>query len=141
LSKASDPDYFQLRGHVSKKLALRFKAICSMRQIDFGKGMEEALEPWVKQEEKRLLPKEEKSKANEPQTIAELVKNNYFDLMNSDKINPERLKELASGQKPNTAELVILANVLDIPEELVVDLRDRSFPRKQSRPKQTNGHT
>jgi len=112
-----------------------------MRQIDFGKGMEEALEPWVKQEEKRLLPKEEKSKANEPQTIAELVKNNYFDLMNSDKITPERLKELASGQKPNTAELVILANVLDIPEELVVDLRDRSFPRKQSRPKQTNGHT
>jgi len=60
--------------------------------------------------------------------------------MNSDKINPEWLKELASGQKPNTAELVILANILDIPEELVVDLRDRSFPRK-SKPKQTNGNS
>ncbi|MBD2028104.1 hypothetical protein [Leptolyngbya sp. FACHB-711] len=141
MAKANDPDYFQLRGHIPKKLALRFKAICSMRQIDFGEGMEEALVPWVEQEEKRLLPKEEKSKANEPQTIAELVKNNYFDLMNSGKINPTRLKELAFDEKPTTAELVILANVLDIPEELVVELRDRSFPQKKSRPKQTNGHT
>jgi hypothetical protein len=140
LAKANDPDYFQLRGHISKNLALRFKAICSMRQIDFGKGMEEALEPWVEKEEKRLLPKE-KSKADEPQTIAELIKNNYFDLMNSGKIDLTRLKELAFNGKPTTAELVILANVLDIPEELVVDLRDRSFPKNQSRSKQTNGHT
>jgi hypothetical protein len=102
--------------------------------------MEEALEPWVEKEEKRLLPKE-KSKADEPQTIAELIKNNYFDLMNSGKIDLTRLKELAFNGKPTTAELVILANVLDIPEELVVDLRDRSFPKNQSRSKQTNGHT
>jgi hypothetical protein len=129
LAKANDPDYFQLRGHLPKKLALRFKAICSMRQIDFGEGMEEALVPWVEQEEKRLRPKEEKSRADEPQTIAELIRNNYFVLMNSGKIDHNRLKELAFDQEPNTAELVILANVLDIPEELVVDLRDRSFPK------------
>jgi hypothetical protein len=49
--------------------------------------------------------------------------------MNSGKIDHNRLKELAFDQEPNTAELVILANVLDIPEELVVDLRDRSFPK------------
>ena len=91
--------------------------------------MEEALVPWVEQEEKRLRPKEEKSRADEPQTIAELIRNNYFALMNSGKIDHNRLKELAFDQEPNTAELVILANVLDIPEELVVGLRDRSFPK------------
>jgi hypothetical protein len=58
--------------------------------------------------------------------------------MNSGKINPDRLKELAFGQKPTTAELAIIANILAVAEEFVVELRDRSFPKK-NKPKQTNG--
>lgn len=94
--------------------------------------MEEALEPWIEQEEKRLLPKDRKSKTSEPQTIAELVKDNYFELIHAGKVNPDRLKELAFGDKPNAGEVAIIAHILDIPEEFVVELRDRSFPKKKS---------
>jgi hypothetical protein len=72
------------------------------------------------------------------ETLADLVKINHFELMNLGKINPDRLNELAFGQKPTTAELAIIANVLGVAEEFVVALRDRSFP-KSSKPKQKNG--
>jgi len=72
------------------------------------------------------------------ESFADLVKVNLFTLMSSEKVSPDRLKDLALGQKPNTAELAIIANVLDVAEEYVVELRDRSFP-KNSKPKQTNG--
>jgi hypothetical protein len=74
----------------------------------------------------------------QPETLADLVKTNHFELMNSGKINPDRLKELALGQKPNTAELAIIANVFDVAKEFVLELRDRSFPKK-NKPKQMNG--
>jgi hypothetical protein len=117
-------------------LARRFKVFCTDQRITIAEALDEAIALFLQQG-----AKDSDQLKSQSQTFVELVKNNHFDLMNSDKINPERLKELVSGQKPKTAELVIIANVLDIPEELVVDLRDRSFPKKQSRPKQTNGHT
>jgi hypothetical protein len=58
--------------------------------------------------------------------------------MNSGKLKADRLKELAFRQTPTTAELAIIANVLDVAEEFVVELRDRTFP-KNSKPKQKNG--
>lgn len=134
VDRRKDPNYEQVTGHVQKDLARRFKVFCTDQRITIAEALDEAIALFLQQTDKRQEP-------SRPETFAELVKGNYFNLMNSGKINPDRLKELASGQKPNTAELVILANVLDIPEELVVELRDRSFPQKKSRPKQTNGHT
>lgn len=95
--------------------------------------VEEALEEYLN---KRGVNLPEKSKT---ESFNELIRNHYFDLMNAGKIDPSRLKELALGQKPTTAELSIIANNLDIAEELVVDLRDRSFSKNQTKPKQTNG--
>jgi plasmid maintenance system antidote protein VapI len=64
--------------------------------------------------------------ASTPETLADLVKTNYFALTNSGKLDPDRLKDLAFGQEPTTAELAIIANVLDVAEEFVVELRDRN---------------
>jgi hypothetical protein len=75
-----------------------------------------------------------------PETFSDLVKENYFELTQSGKLKPDRVKALAFGEKPTTAELAIIAHVLDVVEEFIVDLRDHSFP-KNSKPKQTNGTT
>jgi hypothetical protein len=133
VDRRKDPNYEQVTGHVQRDLARRFKVFCTDQRITIAEALDKAIALFLQQGDR--LAK------NQPETFAELVRNNYFDLMNSDKISPDRLKKLASGQKPNTAELAILANVLDIPEELVVDLRDRSFPKNQSQPKKTNGTT
>ncbi len=66
-SKAEDPNYIQVRGHVQKRIARRFKAICSERGIDFGQGMEEAFLPWIEQQEK-LLREEELDSKDQPQS-------------------------------------------------------------------------
>ncbi len=62
----------------------------------------------------------------QPETLADLVKTHHFALTNSGKLDPDRLKDLAFGQEPTTAELAIIANVLDVAEEFVVELRDRN---------------
>ncbi len=134
VDRRKDQNYEQVTGHVQKDLARRFKVFCTDQRITIAEALDKAIALFLQQADQYQSKKQ-------PETFAELVKINYFDLTNSGKINPDRLKDLVSGQKPTTAELVILANILDIPEELVVDLRDRSFPKKQSRPKQTNGHT
>jgi hypothetical protein len=133
VDRRKDPNYEQVTGHVQRDLARKFKVFCTDQRITIAEALDKAIALFLQQTDRPAK--------DQPNTFAELVRNNYFDLMNSGKIDPTRLKELAFDEKPTTAELVILANVLDIPEELVVELRDRSFPKKQSRPKQTNGHT
>ena len=64
-SKADDPNYIQVRGHVQKRIARRFKAICSERGIDFGQGMEEAFLPWIEQQEKLLREEEQGTTSQE----------------------------------------------------------------------------
>jgi hypothetical protein len=75
-----------------------------------------------------------------PETFSDLVKENYFELTYSGKVKPDRVRALALGEMPTTAELAIIAHVLDVMEEFIVELRDRSFPKKP-KPKQTNGTT
>jgi len=50
-SKKSDPEYEEVRGHVPKKLARRFKGLCTEQNIDYGTGLESALEWWIQQQE------------------------------------------------------------------------------------------
>ena len=49
-------------------------------------------------------------------------------------IKPERLELLANGEKPNASDLTKLAHNLDLTEEYVIELRDRSFPGISKRP-------
>ena len=91
------------------------------------------------------LPKENMLTAptpKTPQTIAELVNQNYEKLLSMNCIKPERLELLANGEKPNASDLTKLAHNLDLTEEYVIELRDRSFPGISKRPtkkEQPNG--
>ncbi|KYC34497.1 hypothetical protein WA1_51635 [Scytonema hofmannii PCC 7110] len=90
----------------------------------------------------RLPPKETTPAPNENQTIAQLVKDNYQKLIEMKCIKPERLVALMAGEKPNASDLTKLAHNLDLDEEYVIELRDKSFPKKSQTPKkQTNGTT
>ncbi len=74
----------------------------------------------------------EKSQSS-PQTIAELVERNYRQLLKLGGVGADRLEALKDGAKPTVRELVFLARDLDMDEGLILELRDRSFPKKNKR--------
>ncbi|MGB3262527.1 MAG: hypothetical protein WBA89_01085 [Microcoleus sp.] len=45
-SSRHDPNYIQLSGDVRKELGLQFKAACTLKQLNIGEGLEEAIEIW-----------------------------------------------------------------------------------------------
>lgn len=49
--KREDPDYAQVSGYVPKKLALKFKAACTMQETTQSAALEAAIESWLKQSE------------------------------------------------------------------------------------------
>jgi hypothetical protein len=46
-AKRNDPNYMQIAGDVKKDLGLRFKALCTFRQLSLGEGLEEAISIWL----------------------------------------------------------------------------------------------
>lgn len=56
--KREDPDYAQVSGYVPKKLALKFKAACTMRETTQSEALERAIEAWLKQSEEFSQDKE-----------------------------------------------------------------------------------
>jgi hypothetical protein len=131
VDRRKDPNYEQVTGHVQRDLARRFKVFCTNQRITIAEALDQAIAAFLQQADEEVINQPQVQK--QPETFAELVKNSYFELINAGKVNPDRLKELALGEKPNVGELAIIAHVLDIPEELVVELRDRSFPKNKSR--------
>jgi hypothetical protein len=131
VDRRKDPNYEQVTGHVQRDLARRFKVFCTNQRITIAEALDQAIAAFLQQADEEVINQPQAQK--QPETFAELVKNSYFELINAGKVNPDRLKELALGEKPNVEELAIIAHVLDIPEELVVELRDRSFPKNKSR--------
>ena len=47
--KRDDPDYAQVSGYIPKKLALKFKAACTMRETTQSEALERAVESWLQQ--------------------------------------------------------------------------------------------
>jgi len=131
--RRNNPDFTPLTAFLPNALGKRLRVFIAHQETTISEVVEAAVTEYLN---KRMV--QAAIPAPQPETLADLVKTNHFALMNSGKINPDRLKELAFGQKPTTAELAIIANVLDVAQEFVVELRDRSFSRK-AKPKQTNG--
>ncbi len=130
--KKDDPNYQVVRGHVPKELAKRFKLYCVENDVDNSQGLENILaEHLLSEEERNSIT--ETSDLPPPETIAELVEQNYSQLLKLGGVEPERLEALKNGEKPTIRELVFLARDLDMDEELIVELRDRSFPKKNKR--------
>ncbi|NEP14437.1 MAG: hypothetical protein F6J86_16880 [Symploca sp. SIO1B1] len=46
-AKRDDPNYMQIAGDVKKQTGLRFKAICTLKQISVGEGLEQAMTMWL----------------------------------------------------------------------------------------------
>jgi hypothetical protein len=134
-SRRNNPDYSPVTAQIPKPLGKKLRLFVTQEETTISEVVEAALAEYL---DKRMVQAPKPTPV--PETFSALVKANYFELMSSDKLKSDRVKALAFGEKPTTAELAIIANVLDVAEEYVVALRDRSFPKK-SKPKQTNGTT
>ena len=129
-ARKNNPNYSPVTAQIPKPLGKKLRLFVAQEETTISEVVEAALEEYI---DKRMV----QSVIPIPQveSFTDLVKVNLFALMSSDKVSPDRLKDLALGQKPVTAELALIANVLDVAEEYVVELRDRSFPKK-NKPKQ-----
>ncbi len=132
-SRKNNPEFSPVTAQIPKPLGKKLRLLVAQEESTISEVVEAALEEYIA---KRLVQTPKPTPL--PETFSDLVKANYFELMNSGKLKPARVKSLAFGEKPTTAELAIIAHVLDVLEEFIVELRDRSFPKK-TKPKQTNG--
>ena len=119
-SRKNNPDYSPVTAQIPKPLGKKLRLFVAQEETTISEVVEAALEEYI---DKRMVQIPNPTPL--PETLSGLVKANYFELINSGKLNPDRLNELAFGQNPTTAELAIIANVLDVAEEFVVELRDR----------------
>lgn len=121
-----------------------FKLYCSLKGTTMTNVLKEHIEKLLASEEFRLLLEKRLNEQRRvtpsvPKTIASVVKENFYQLLEDGKIRPEKLQEIAAGGKPSNPDLVRIAQILDIREEELLAMRDREFPN-QSKRKQTNGH-
>lgn len=89
-----------------------FKTVCALKKSTMNKVVVDLVESYVEQN-KALLPDQENKL---PSSLKELIRQRYFDLMNSGKLGHARLRELSFGQKPSAKERQLIAEVLGLEE-------------------------
>lgn len=122
VTKRKDPNFTQVTSHVPRDLARRLKRYCADHDTTITDTVTQALEDFLDKHEKHPVLME-----NKPRTLAELVQQNYYRLVSDGKVKSENLKAIADGRKPNNADLVRIAHILNIQEEELVAMRDRDF--------------
>lgn len=130
VTKRKDPNFTQVTSHVPKDLARRLKRYCADNDTTITDTVTLAIEEFLDKREPE--PREANRK---PETIAQIVQQNFYQLVEDEGVTPDRLKKLAKGDKPTMPELLKIACCLDIAEEELMAMRDRSFPPKHSRKK------
>ena len=107
----------------SKEVPLRilvsedFKSRLKAQAGRMGKTMGEVVESIASESLQKLeLESIQKSQQEQPASLKELIRQRYFDLMNSGKLSPQRLKELSFGQKATPKERQIISQVLGLNE-------------------------
>ena len=126
-NKRKDPNYEQITGLVPKEISRRFKQLLAVEGLKISDGVTEAIKFYLKEHE----PKLSAALNPLPETIAELVQQNFYQLLTDGKITTDKLKAIASGSKPNASDLSKIAHTLDIPEEQLVAMRDQDFPTQK----------
>lgn len=129
VTKRKDPNFTQVTSHVPKDLARRLKRYCADHDTTITDTVTQALEDFLEKHDKHPVLME-----NKPKTLVELVQQNYYRLVSDGKVKLENLKAIADGEKPNNADLVHIAQILDIQEEELVVMRDRDFPVNRRQP-------
>ncbi|HEY9750052.1 MAG TPA: hypothetical protein V6C63_15310 [Allocoleopsis sp.] len=113
LNKKRGESGVPLRLLVSEDFKSRLKAQAGR----MGKTMGEVVESIASEPLQKLeLESIQKSQREQPTSLKELIRQHYFDLMNSGKLGHQRLKELSFGQKPSPKERQILTEVLGLDE-------------------------
>ncbi len=125
VNKRKDPNFEQVTGLVPKDLSRRFKQFLAWKGFKISDGVTEAIEFYLEHHE----PKQIAALKPIPETIAELVRQNYFALLSDGEIKPESLRAIADGENPSNAELLRIAQILDIKEEDLLAMRDRTFSK------------
>lgn len=110
----ADTKTVKFQVYLPEDLRTRFKAKCVVSGTTMNETAVKVIEAWTNTGD---LPVSN-SKAAQPEstTLKELIRQKYFDLMNSGKLGHQRLKELSFGQKPNPKEREIIAEVLSLSE-------------------------
>ncbi len=128
-NKRKDPNYEQITALVPKEISRRFKQLLAVEGLKISDGVTEAIKFYLKEHE----PKLSAALNPLPETIAELVQQNFYQLLTDGKITTDKLKAIASGSKPNASDLSKIAHTLDLPEEQLVAMRDQDFPTQKKK--------
>ncbi len=144
--KRGNPDYSPISGYVPKQTAHLFRVICTALDVSQSEILEQIVTNWVQANTGVIPGLIATATVEQPtpikvqvNTIAELVVNNYQLLLDIGSIKVDRLQALMGGSPPTASDLTKLAQNLDISEELVIELRDKSFPKRKK--EQANGTT
>lgn len=127
VTKRKDPSFTQVTSHVPKDLARRLKRYCADNDTTITDTVTLAIEEFLEKHEARFVE-------NKPESIAQLVQQNFYQLLTDSNIKPESLKVIAAGEKPSNTALSRIANILNIREEELVSMREREFPSKRRQP-------
>lgn len=100
--------------YLPEDLRTRFKAKCVMSSTTMNETAVKLIETWTDKDERPVQAQPE------PASLKKLIRQRYFDLMNSGKLGHARLKELSFGQKPSAKERQLIAEILEL-DELPVD--------------------
>ena len=128
-NKRKDPNYEQITGLVPKEISRRFKQLLAVEGLKISDGVTEAIKFYLKEHE----PKLSAALNPLPKTIAELVQQNFYQLLTDGKITTDKLKAIASGSKPSAGDLSKIAHTLDIPEEQLVAMSDQDLPTQKQK--------
>ena len=121
VTKRRDPNYAQITGHIPKELSLRFRVICTAKEIDISEGLEESIAQWVDQNEVSSLPK--KTTSDLPKSLQQLVLRSFSTLVEQSGIDLDRLKTFRDGEgEPTEIEILRIALALGFSEKLVAGL-------------------
>ncbi len=124
--RRNNPDFSPVTAFLPNALGKRLRVFIAQQETTISEVVEQALKEYLDRYQPEIT--QPKSK---PETIAEVVQENYYKLLTDGKIVPDNLKAIAGGEKPSNADLVRIAQILDIREENLLAMRDRIFPPKR----------
>lgn len=60
--RRDDPSFAQVSGYIPKDVALRFKAICTLKEVSQTDALEQALQLWIAENNDEQLPQPKQQK-------------------------------------------------------------------------------
>lgn len=96
-----------LRVEVPEQFRTRLKT----QAVRMGVTMGEMIQKFMEEPLEQL---ESINTTQQPENFKDLIRQKYFELMNSGKIGHQRLKELSFGQKPTIKERQLISQILEI---------------------------